>query len=304
MPRLRPAYPQRGKECGSRLGRIVLEGEKLAAELYAGIRGDQLDPGFGRPAGEGRALRAFGRLKAGVSVETARATLAPWFAQVLETVPPQFRKEVHLAVRTVRERQMGDARLASWALFGGVLGVLLTIPLRRALIVEQGLKFPEGTAVAEVLRVGEGAGAGLRALTTAGGLGAAIKFGETGLQLWPGTAQAATWVGRGVAYVGSNLSPALLGIGYIVGLNIAALVFAGSVISWNIAIPIYAAHFLQDNAELPFSHNLEEDRHRPRIVAQYRRDQFELIRLEQSTRLAFAARSIRRNPKVRLPRLV
>lgn len=127
---------------------------------------------------------------------------------------------------------------------GGVLGVLLTIPLRRALIVEQDLKFPEGTAVAEVLRVGERAGQGLRALAGAGLLGALIKFAETGLQLWPGTAQAAGFVGRGIAYFGTNLSPALLGIGYIVGLNIAALVFAGSMISWNLAIPVYAAWFL------------------------------------------------------------
>ncbi len=127
---------------------------------------------------------------------------------------------------------------------GGFLGVLLTIPLRRALIVEQKLRFPEGTAVAEVLRVGERAGEGLKALGIAGLVGAVVKFGETGLKLWPGTAQVAGFVGNGIAYFGTNLSPALLGIGYIVGLNIAALVFMGSVISWNIAIPIYATWFM------------------------------------------------------------
>jgi len=127
---------------------------------------------------------------------------------------------------------------------GGLLGVLLTIPLRRALIVEQDLKFPEGTAVAEVLRVGERAGGGLRMLAGAGVLGALTKFAETGLQLWPGTAQLAGFVGRGIAYFGTNLSPALLGIGYIVGLNIASLVFIGSLISWTLAIPAYAAWFL------------------------------------------------------------
>jgi putative OPT family oligopeptide transporter len=128
---------------------------------------------------------------------------------------------------------------------GGVLGVLLTIPLRRALIVEQKLRFPEGTAVAEVLRVGERAGAGIRALSIAGLIGALIKFCETGLKLWPGTAQLAGYVGKGIGYVGTNLSPALLGIGYIVGLNIASLVFVGSLISWNIAIPAYSAWFVQ-----------------------------------------------------------
>jgi putative OPT family oligopeptide transporter len=130
---------------------------------------------------------------------------------------------------------------------GGMLGVLLTIPLRRALIVEQKLRFPEGTAVAEVLRVGERAGRGLKALATAAAIGAVIKLCETGFKLWPGTAQLARYVGGGIVYVGTNLSPALLGIGYIVGLNIAALVFAGSVISWNIAIPVYAAWFVHQD---------------------------------------------------------
>jgi putative OPT family oligopeptide transporter len=129
---------------------------------------------------------------------------------------------------------------------GGFLGVLLTIPLRRALIVERPLQFPEGTAVAEVLRVGERAGTGLRALALAGIAGALIKFCETGLKLWPGTAQVAGMAGgKWLAYVGTNLSPALIGIGYIVGLNVAALVFLGSVISWNIAIPVYVAWFAQ-----------------------------------------------------------
>ncbi len=130
---------------------------------------------------------------------------------------------------------------------GGMLGVLLTIPLRRALIVEQNLRFPEGTAVAEVLRVGERAGAGLKALSIAGFMGAIVKFGETGLKLWPGTAQASGYVGRWIIYLGTNLSPALLGIGYIVGLNIATLVFAGSMISWNIAIPIYSTWFVHSD---------------------------------------------------------
>ena len=76
-------------------------------------------------------------------------------------------------------------------------------------------------------------------------LGAAIKFAETGFRLWPGTAQAATYVGGStIAYAGTNLSPALLGVGYIVGLNIAALVFIGGAISWYVAIPIYSTWFL------------------------------------------------------------
>ncbi len=123
---------------------------------------------------------------------------------------------------------------------GGVIGVLFTIPLRRALIVEMPLRFPEGVATAEVLKVGESGGAGVTYLAVAAIIGALFKLGETGLRLWGGALEMA-WVVRGsIAYIGSNLSPALVGVGYIVGLNIAALIFIGGAVNWLIAIPITA----------------------------------------------------------------
>lgn len=134
---------------------------------------------------------------------------------------------------------------------GGLLGVLFTIPLRRALIVEQQLAFPEGTATVEVLKVGDAPSRGALYLAIAGVIGAAVKIGETGLRLWSGTAQAATYVGTStILYAGTNLSPALLGVGYIVGLNIAMLVFIGGVISWYVAIPIYSTWFLAGDPAL------------------------------------------------------
>ncbi len=132
--------------------------------------------------------------------------------------------------------------------FGGVLGVLFTIPLRRALIVEGTLKFPEGVATAEVLKVGERGGAGMRYIIASGVIGALFKLGETGFQLWHGVVEKARYVGGSVvaskqtggtiAYFGSNLSPALVAVGYIVGLNIAVLVFIGGALNWLLAIPI------------------------------------------------------------------
>jgi putative ABC transport system permease protein len=74
---------------------------------------------------EGRALRVFARLKPGVTAAGARQQLQPYLARVLEGVPPQFRKEVTLRVRALRDRQVGEARTASVALFGAVLAVLL-----------------------------------------------------------------------------------------------------------------------------------------------------------------------------------
>jgi putative OPT family oligopeptide transporter len=126
------------------------------------------------------------------------------------------------------------------ALFGGLLGVLFTVPLRRALIVESDLKFPEGVATAEVLKVGDRGGGGARYIALAGLVGALFKFGETGLKLWGGVIEKARYVGGSIAYFGSNLSPALMAVGYIVGLNIAVLVFVGGALNWLVAIPIVA----------------------------------------------------------------
>ena len=124
---------------------------------------------------------------------------------------------------------------------GGVIGVLFTVPLRRALIVEEGLQFPEGIATAEVLRSGDEGGNSVKYIAQAGIIGALFKFGETGLRLWTGVVETATRIGGSVAYFGSNLSPALISVGYIVGINIAALVFIGGALNWLVAIPLFAA---------------------------------------------------------------
>src|ERR1700722_8925800 len=73
----------------------------------------------------GRVLQSVARLKPGVTVAQAVAALQPLFQESLEFVPPQFRKEVGLRVRPLRDRQIQDARLASWILLGAVAAVLL-----------------------------------------------------------------------------------------------------------------------------------------------------------------------------------
>ena len=134
---------------------------------------------------------------------------------------------------------------------GGILGVFFSVPLRRSLIVEQQLRFPEGVAAAEVLRAGDNPAQGVKLLGLAAlGGGLAKLAAGSGLRLIPDTAAASGFVGRWLGYFGTNLSPALLGVGYIVGLNIGALALIGGMISWNVAIPIYAASFLADNAVL------------------------------------------------------
>ncbi len=70
-------------------------------------------------------LRAFARLKSGITIKQAAAAMEPLFQQSLNYVPPQFRHEVSFRVRSLRDRQIQDSRVASWVLLGAVLAVLL-----------------------------------------------------------------------------------------------------------------------------------------------------------------------------------
>ena len=128
------------------------------------------------------------------------------------------------------------------AMTGGILGILFTIPLRRALIVQEKLKFPEGLATAEVLKTGEGESQSVKYLVWGGLLGGLFKLSDSVLNLWTGLFEQAALINQRVyLYFGLNLSPALVAVGYIVGLNIAFLVFLGGAISWYVAIPAYIA---------------------------------------------------------------
>lgn len=130
---------------------------------------------------------------------------------------------------------------------GGLLGVLFSVPLRRSMIVEDPLPFPEGKAAAEVLKAGDNPGPGMRILAISGAIGAVVKLAATsGLRLIPDTWTQSTYLGSSniTAFIGTNLSPALLGVGYIVGLNVGIVVLSGAVLSWHIAIPLYQAFFM------------------------------------------------------------
>ncbi|MEJ2416763.1 MAG: oligopeptide transporter, OPT family [Exilibacterium sp.] len=140
------------------------------------------------------------------------------------------------------------------AVLGGILGVAFTIPLRRALIVEARLRYPEGVATAEVLKTGgvetdktrgkigaDDAGArGFRILLKATGLGAGFKLLESGLGWLAGSVSGVqSWfAGKYLFMGGMSLSPALIGVGYIVGLNIALLIFLGGAIGTLLGVPI------------------------------------------------------------------
>jgi putative OPT family oligopeptide transporter len=138
------------------------------------------------------------------------------------------------------------------AMCGGLLGVLFMIPLRRNLIVEdKSLVYPEGLACAKVLEAGETGGSGATYVFSALGVGAIFKGLVGGVSVVKETVEGAVRVGKSAWYFGSDMSVLLLGIGYVVGLNIAVLVFLGGVIAWFIGMPIYTAlHGVAGDASL------------------------------------------------------
>ena len=138
---------------------------------------------------------------------------------------------------------------------GGVLGVLFVIVLRRTLVVEADLPFPESVAAAEIVKAGQGGQTGAKYVV--GGLGLAAVWelfkNSNGIPLIREKAETVIDFGRssievlgvrteypgGGLYVSSPAaSPMLMGVGYIIGLRLSAVVFAGAVIGWLFLVPL------------------------------------------------------------------
>jgi putative OPT family oligopeptide transporter len=152
---------------------------------------------------------------------------------------------------------MEIARVMLVAVLGGLLGILMMIPLRRALIVEQHglLKYPEGTACAEVLKAGATleehalgheassaqteaqVSAGARTIVAGFGLGLVYKLAEGAFKLWKDTPEAIFGAPLAKASIAAEISPELLGVGYIIGPRISSTMAAGGVLAYLVLIP-------------------------------------------------------------------
>jgi len=149
--------------------------------------------------------------------------------------------------------------VAKISAIGGVIGVLFTVPLRRALIVEAKLKYPEGVATAAILKAGEESrtstekdeSGGLITIAISGLVGGVMKLCQQGFAMWHAAIESATVVGGSIFGIGTDLSPALISVGYIVGRNIGILVVTGGLISWAVAIPIYTAIYGFEGEPMP-----------------------------------------------------
>lgn len=141
---------------------------------------------------------------------------------------------------------------AGITLIGGLLGVAFSIPLRRALVMGQGLPYPEGVAAAEVLRTGQEHGPegqerggrnarGLATLLTAAAAAGLVGFATNGLKVLAEGVRGALVAGGAVFGLGTGFSLALVGVGYLVGIGACLAVLTGVVIAWGIAVPVLTA---------------------------------------------------------------
>ena len=143
------------------------------------------------------------------------------------------------------EMYFGYISILTLAIFGGILGTLMMIPLRRSLIVKEheSLPYPEGTACAAVLKAGEKGGD--FAKTAFQGLGFAIVYAFL-QKVFHVIAEAPEFVTKQTnkffpsANIAGEITPEYLGVGYIIGFKIAGVLVAGGVIAWLGLIPLLA----------------------------------------------------------------
>lgn len=133
---------------------------------------------------------------------------------------------------------------AGLSLAGGIAGVLFTIPLRRALVTESALPYPEGVAAAEILRAGgeSGDSKSLSALIGGSVVAALFSFACSGLRLLSDTVSLTGATGAAVFRFSGGLSLALLGAGYLVGLAGGLAMLVGCVLAWGLGVPWLTAH--------------------------------------------------------------
>ena len=129
---------------------------------------------------------------------------------------------------------------------GGILGVMYSVPLRRALVTGTDLPYPEGIAAAEVLKVGSGVGGaeenrrGLMLIVWSA-LASAIFYALAQTRLLASEAAKAFNVGTGATAVSGSLSMLLIGVGHLVGLTVGIAMFVGLLISWAYFVPHYTS---------------------------------------------------------------
>ena len=135
--------------------------------------------------------------------------------------------------------EMRIGRVMVVSILGGALGILMMIPLRRAFIVKKHgeLKYPEGTACADVLIVGEQGGSSAKTVFVGFGIALVYQFLMQGLRFVEGGGRPAAAVGSKGPRRRSKSNPALLGVGYIIGTRISCIMVAGGILASFVLVP-------------------------------------------------------------------
>jgi putative OPT family oligopeptide transporter len=126
------------------------------------------------------------------------------------------------------------------ALLGGLLGIIFVVPIRNYLIVEEHgkLVYPEAMAASEVLVTGTAGGTGLKTMMTGLLAGGIFKFLSGGFKLWNEDPSWTIKTGNFDSAVGLSAYASLMGVGYIVGIEIASYMLAGALVSWFALVPL------------------------------------------------------------------
>lgn len=124
---------------------------------------------------------------------------------------------------------------------GGTLGVLFTIPLRRAMVVNSNLPYPEGVAAAEILKAGNNADgdSGVKDIAYGGVLAGLVAFLTNGLRVMADGASAWIQTGKAAFQLPMGFSLALLGAGYLIGIVGGIAMLIGVILTWGVAVPYF-----------------------------------------------------------------
>jgi len=192
--------------------------------------------------------------------QTAGSASSSLASGVIFTIPALFMWGLAPALRS------GFLQVALLAMGGGILGILFMIPLRPFLIVKEhaNLPYPEGTAAAAVLVAADEGGARARPVFSGLLIGAAYKAILDILKLWPGEVDIRLPVLRKGIF-GIEPTPALLGVGYVLGYRISAIMVAGALLSWLGLIPLIA--LLGDHLQQPLFPELFPVGSTPKLIA-------------------------------------
>ncbi len=220
---------------------LVLSVIMAAANVYLGLKAGMTVSASIPAAVVGmlllRGLFRDGTVLEANQIQTTASAGESLAAGIIFTVPAL------LLIGAWREFNFVTTTLIAFA--GGLLGILFMIPMRRVFVVDNDeLPYPEGVACAAVLETGDRIGQDAEAtqdgmrVGVGAAIGAIFKLVAGYIGLFKGHVEAATLAGSRVLYLGSEISPALVGVGYIVGLNVAVLICMGGAIGWWVCIPL------------------------------------------------------------------